>query len=382
MQNNNETPLRDPAQKANVEYNMHLTIVGPEKVECADMERMQLALNTLNIGIWSLDVIANSLIICKKCKELVPTLNKGDIKVAQLLECIKPAYVNSLIKTIMIALTTNVAFDIEVPMVDIKGAKPRWLRINGIASCNDQVNGAKLHGIIEDISDRKNNELLKQDFLAIASHDLKTPLSVIKLYIQLCERQAGDIGYEHMVDSLKKAEHQVNKMDRMIQCYLDSSAINTGEMSHSPILFDIEELLTEVARDLYILHPDRIIAISPGPPIIVKADKEKIAQVLQNLLSNAIKYSRAANTINVYFEKRRNCLQVIIEDKGIGIAFTAQERIFERFYRFNDKNSKAIKGYGIGLYLSREIIKQHNGNIWLESEPNKGSRFFFTLPLP
>jgi len=361
---------------------MHLIIEELTEAQSAGNERMQLALSALNAGIWTLDFIANSLIVCKRCKELVPILNGRDIKVGQLRDCIRPADVNRIINTITMAITTNAAFEIEVPMIDLKGAKPKWVRINGIVNCNDQIHGSKLHGTIEDISDRKHNELLKQDFLAMASHDLRTPLSVIKLYIQLCGRLARDIGCEHMVSSLKKTERQVNKMNQMIQCFLDSSAINTGEMSHSPLLFDIEELLAEVARDLSILHPDRVIAISPGPPIIVRADREKIAQVLQNLFSNAIKYSRPAKSINVYFGKRRNCLQIMIEDKGIGIAPASQERIFERFYRVNGESSKGIKGYGIGLYLSRKIIEQHNGNIWFESEPNKGCRFFFTLPLP
>jgi signal transduction histidine kinase len=106
-----------------------------------------------------------------------------------------------------------------------------------------------------------------------------------------------------------------------------------------------------------------------------------IAQVIQNLLINAIKYSSHADIITVHFRKMENCLQVTVEDHGIGIQPADQEKIFDRFYRVERKKEMPLMGYGIGLYLSKEIIKQHEGNIWLKSEVNKGSKFYFTLPL-
>jgi signal transduction histidine kinase len=180
---------------------------------------------------------------------------------------------------------------------------------------------------------------------------------------------------------LKKAELQVHKMNRLIQCYLESSAMEAGKISHFPAVFDIQELLKEVISDLHLLYPGYILFLKPGPSLQVYADREKIAQVLQNLVSNAIKYSARIDVITVHFKKVENCLQVAVEDHGTGIKAADHEKIFDRFYRVDDENGKAVKGYGIGLYLSKEIIKQHNGEIWLKSEVNKGSKFYFTLPL-
>ena len=104
-------------------------------------------------------------------------------------------------------------------------------------------------------------------------------------------------------------------------------------------------------------------------------------QVLQNLVSNAIKYSSRIDVITVHFKRERSRLLVAVEDHGIGIKADDQEKVFDRFYRVEGEDGGAVRGYGIGLYLSKEIIKQHNGDIWLKSEFNKGSKFYFTLPL-
>jgi signal transduction histidine kinase len=254
--------------------------------------------------------------------------------------------------------------------------------ITGAVAGINQKSAQKLYGVVEDISERKNNELSAQDFLAIVSHDLRSPLSVIKLYMQLCSRLAVNIGNDPIAGMLKKAELQIHKMNRMIECYLDSSVTVAGKTKLFPLMFDIRALLKEVIDDLYLLHPGQIIFLKPSTRVEVYADREKIVQVVQNLLSNAIKYSSRSDVITVYFKKMADYLQVAIEDHGIGIKAADQEKIFDRFHRVDCENGTVVKGYGLGLYLSSEIIKQHKGNIWLESEISKGSRFYFTLPLP
>ena len=121
-------------------------------------------------------------------------------------------------------------FDVEVPLLAVKGSRPKWLRIAGAVAFNSKSSCSKLHGIVEDISERKNSELLKQDFLAIASHDLRSPLSVIKLYLQLCASMAGNVGDDYISAMLEKANGYVDKMNKMIQCYLESSAISDGKV--------------------------------------------------------------------------------------------------------------------------------------------------------
>jgi len=369
----------------NLKYDMKLSIIDPwanqEQRPCPDFERMKMAINSLNAGTWTVDISTNSLIVCNRCKEIIPAFIEGSVKVSRLRDLIASGYDKKVVEDFMRALKTESSFDVEVPIIVVKDSRPKWLRLTGVRTSDKKNSSLVINGTVEDISERKNSELLKQDFLAIVSHDLRSPLSVIKLYVQLCGHLAGNIGNNCISGMLKKAELQIHKMNRMIQCYLESSAMKAGKISHFPVVFDIQELLKEVIGDLHLLYPGYILFLKPGPCLQVYADREKIAQVLQNLLSNAIKYSSHIDVITVHSAKVGNCLKVAVEDHGIGITATDQEKIFDRFYRVEGDNGKTVKGYGIGLYLSKEIIKQHNGEIWLKSEVNKGSKFYFTLPL-
>jgi len=360
------------------EQDMTISIVEPHLSE----ERLQMGIKVLNAGTWALDLSTNSLIITKRCREILPICNEDHVKVSDLCEFIPATYGKKVVEAFLLALKTGSSFDMELPICPINNSAFRWLRITGAVANVDQNAAPKLYGIVEDISERKNNEYLKQDFLAMVSHDLKSPLSVIKLYMQLCGQLTGNTGDDRIAGILKKVELQVHKMNRLIECYLDSSVMVAGKTKLFPLMFDIRALLKEVIDDLHVLHPGQIIFLKPSPYVGVYADREKIGQVIQNLLSNAIKYSSSIDVITVCLKKTAGYLQVAITDHGIGINSADQEKIFDRFYRVDGKKGTTVKGYGLGLYLSREIIKQHNGNIWLESEINKGSRFYFTLPLP
>ncbi len=364
---------------------MKLSIIDPtvseEQSLYPDFERMKLAISSLNAGTWTVDISTNSLIVCTRCKEIIPICNEGIVKVSLLRDLIAPGYEKKVVDAFSLALKTESPFNVEVPIIVVKDSCPRWLRVTGTPTPGRKDSPPVFHGTVEDISERKNGELLKQDVLAMVSHDLRSPLSVIKLYVQLCGHLAGNIGNNCISGMLKKAELQVHKMNRMIQCYLESSAMEAGKISHFPVAFDIQELLKEVIGDVRLLYPGHILFHKPGPCLQVYADRDKIAQVLQNLLSNAIKYSSRIDVITVHSAKVGNCLQVTVEDHGTGIKAIDHEKVFDRFYRVDDESGTTVKGYGIGLYLSREIIKQHNGEIWLKSEVNKGSKFYFTLPL-
>ena len=372
-------------KKDGSEYSMRISVIEPklsdDQKPSADVVRMQMAIRSLKAGTWTLDISKNLLVVCDRCEEIIGVCNEENVKVSRFCDLIAPGHSKKVVETFLLALKTGSPFDVEVPIVVAKHLCLKWLRIAGTVAFNNESLTRKVHGVVEDISDRKNRELLKQDLLAMASHDLRSPLSVIKLYMQLCDRRAGNTGNNYISEILKKAGLQVHKMDRMIQCYLESSAIQEGKISYSPVRFDIKELLREVISDLYLLYPGYIIFLRPGPDIEVYADREKIAQVVQNLLGNAIKYSSCIDVIAVNFKKIENCLQVSVEDRGIGIKAADQEHIFDRFYRVQGENEKAVKGYGIGLYLCKEIIKQHKGDIWLVSEVNNGSKFYFTLPI-
>ncbi|WPU91585.1 PAS domain-containing sensor histidine kinase [Mucilaginibacter sabulilitoris] len=365
------------------EYNMKIrnlrSDVAGEESTWADLFKTEMIANSINAGSWLIDIPKQYLWVCSKCKKMVPKFQEKQIKISQLREFIAPEFAEKVLKYLSSALKEPSPFEIEVPLVTAKDSPPTWFRINGVAAFTEGSFLRQIYGLIEDVSERKNQEITDLNFLAIASHDLRSPLSVIKLYLQLCERILAGKGDNYILELLKKAELQVHKMNSMIKYYLDSALRKAGEIDHFPVRFDIKELLKEEINELHLLNPTYILYLRRGPSVEIVADRQKVGQVIHNLLTNAIKYSPSTDVILVHYTKKDGYIEVVVEDRGIGIEPAHQQRIFDRFYRVKDEND-TIEGYGIGLYLVKEIIKQHNGEIWVKSEVNKGTKFYFTLP--
>jgi signal transduction histidine kinase len=160
------------------------------------------------------------------------------------------------------------------------------------------------------------------------------------------------------------------------------SKIESGKMQFNAQSFDINALIIEVVADNLSLDQGHNIVFTGNAIIYINADKEKIVQVLNNLISNAVKYSVKGSTVTVAtFIKGKN-LKVSVKDQGIGLKLKDQQAIFQRFYRVDNESTRGSSGFGIGLYLSAEIIKLHHGKIGVESQEGKGSEFYFLLPLP
>lgn len=165
----------------------------------------------------------------------------------------------------------------------------------------------------------------------------------------------------------------------MINSFLDVACLESGIMNLVLSCFSINELIEEVLQEHRFIYTNHPFYFVPCQPLIVTADREKIEHVITNLLGNAVKYSQVGKTVEVGCTLVDNNVQVYVKDDGIGINAEEIPRLFDRFYRAENHNNK-ISGFGIGLYLSAEIIKMHNGQIRVESEPGKGSTFYFTLP--
>jgi signal transduction histidine kinase len=217
----------------------------------------------------------------------------------------------------------------------------------------------------------------KDEFIGIASHELKTPLTSIKAYIQVLDTIENK---EPNKEYVKKALESVNRLQQLIYDLLDVSKIQSGQLHLTVTEFDIDTLIDESIAAFQIVAGDHAIT-RKGSKIneMMAADRQRIEQVLTNLLSNATKYSPDEKEVIVFTEKKKKELIVSIRDFGIGIPKEEQNKVFERFYR-TKRNSILISGFGLGLYICRDIIKRHNGKIWVESE-EKGTSFHFSLPL-
>lgn len=221
-----------------------------------------------------------------------------------------------------------------------------------------------------DVSELKEIERKKDEFMGAASHELKTPLTSLKAYIQLLNDtiNSGDLPRASLY--LHKTNLYLERMQRLIDELLDVSRIQGGKLELQLAKIDIDELINETVEGVQHTVKHKIVKHGGvGKPI--KADKQRIEQVLINLLTNAVKYTPNADKVVVTVNEGKDDIVISIQDFGIGIPKEKQDKIFDRFYRAQE-NQKKFQGLGIGLYISCEIVKQHGGKLWVESEESKG----------
>lgn len=254
----------------------------------------------------------------------------------------------------------------------------RWQHAQAIPFKDEQGNITAWIGTNIDIDDQKKELEKKDEFIGVASHELKTPLTSLKGYMQLMEFQ--DNLSEAAKIYVTKATSSINKLQHLIDELLDASKIKAGKLKFQMQEFNLTELVSLCIENSTYMYPSFAIKKELQENIIVYGNDERIEQVLMNLINNAVKYSRHKKEIVIRVEKNKDSAIVSVRDFGIGMTNSDQELIFERFYRANGSES-TIPGLGMGLYISSEIIKEHNGKINVRSKLNEGSVFSFTLPL-
>jgi len=241
-----------------------------------------------------------------------------------------------------------------------------------VAQAATALDNAKLYREVRMLNAKKD------EFIGLASHELKTPLTSMKGFLQILERSEMN---EKNKTFVSKALKQANKISGLVADLLDVSKIQSGKLHLDFETFDFHALLLEVIEPIQFSSPSHEIELDINTLVLpVQADRQRIEQVLINLLSNAIKYSPDANRIIVRVRKTDLELTVGIRDFGFGIEDEQLKNIFSRFFRV-ESLAAHISGLGIGLFISKEIVERHQGRIWVESEQGKGSEFFFTLPL-
>lgn len=236
-------------------------------------------------------------------------------------------------------------------------------------------------GTFTDIEDQKQIEKKKDEFLSITSHELKTPLTSIKAYIQLLSRSLQNHESEQIKSYIEKAQHQVGKLNELISDLLDISKIESGELKLNKKEIDIKTLIQSTIETIEQTHDDfSLEIIGNDDPLKIMADESRIEQVLLNYLTNALKYSPDTKQVKIIREDNNDCVTVKVQDSGIGIPIEKQSMIFSKFYRVEESSLK-FQGLGIGLYICAEIIKKHNGTYGVNSVPENGSEFHFTIPI-
>jgi signal transduction histidine kinase len=235
----------------------------------------------------------------------------------------------------------------------------------------------ELQTAIVNIQNQKENEKKKDEFISIASHELKTPLTTIKAFFQLAKREIHPDFKSY--NFISKAAGQLNRMENLIEDLLDVSKINSGKMQYNLEDFDFHTALTEAIEGVQEISPNHKLILEQSASVTFHGDRHRMEQVIINLLSNAVKYSPGADKVLIKSELHDDQLVVTVGDFGIGIEKEHLNKLFERYYRIEHQHR--FNGLGLGLFISFEIIKRHNGSIQVQSEPGKGSAFIIKLPV-
>ncbi len=235
--------------------------------------------------------------------------------------------------------------------------------------------------LVEEIEFRKQAERTKDEFITMASHELKTPLTSIKGYMQMVERSFDRDLKEDAKKYLDRTRQQLEKLNILIDDLLDTSKITSGKLDFRNGVYDADPIIDNAVDIIRQTYPSHTIIKTGLANAKIYGDQLRIEQVILNYLTNAIKYS--PNSSEILFDVSRlsdDEILINITDSGIGIPKDKQADLFTKFYRV-EESSNRFQGLGMGLYICAEIIKRHHGRYGVDSEPGRGSSFYFTLPV-
>jgi PAS domain S-box-containing protein len=236
-------------------------------------------------------------------------------------------------------------------------------------------------GACVDITEQKNLQQQKDDFIGVASHELKTPVTSIKAYTQVLERMLKKNGETKEAEMIKRMDGQVNRLTSLIGDLLDVTKINSGRLQFNDREFDFNSFVKELIEDLQRTSEKHRLLENLAETGVVFSDKERIGQVITNLITNAVKYSPNSDKIIIHTSLKNDEINLCVQDFGIGISKDKLDKVFEQFYRVSGNMQHTFPGLGLGLYISSEIIKREGGRIWVSSVEGEGSSFCFSLPL-
>ena len=273
----------------------------------------------------------------------------------------------------------KVFFELEFRFYDAVNDRYMWFLNRATPVLDDDGNIKQWIGTSTNIDEFKTLVAQKDTFLGIASHELKTPLTSLKLYAQVLERMLRKTGDEKNAEFAKKMDVQIIKLTSLIGDLLDVTKINAGKIYLNEVSFDFEKLVLETVEEQQMSTVFEI-EIHSQKVGMVFADRDRVSQVITNFISNAIKYSPNTDKIIVRVERVEENVQFSVQDFGIGMPEDKKDKVFEQYYRVSGDEQTTFPGLGLGLFISSQIVERSHGKIWVNSILGKGSTFCFTLP--
>jgi len=293
---------------------------------------------------------------------------------------IKPSVYPHIVEIWEQSAKTGKPFEVEYEFADPQHPGVyRWFLGRAVANFDENGDISQWTGTFTDIDDFKQLQTQKDNFLGIASHELKTPLTSLKLYTQFIEASLTRQGDAKNGEVARRMNNQIDKLSELINDLLDVTKIQNGKIQLNESEFNFDHLVDEVITEQQMTARHKIIS-SQHQIGNITADRHRISQVMSNLISNAIKYSPDADEILVSVRSEPDTITFSVKDFGIGIPADKQQKVFEQYYRVSGTKEHTFPGLGLGLYISSEIIKRTGGKIYVHSTEGKGSDFCFEIP--
>jgi two-component system, OmpR family, phosphate regulon sensor histidine kinase PhoR len=257
------------------------------------------------------------------------------------------------------------------------GGRELWLSITGVEFPDGTVYAFR------DLTEERNLDKLKRDFVATVSHELRTPLAAVYGAAMTLRRNDLVLDEAQRERLLAMVERESDRLARIINEVLAASRLDAGTFPLLVESCDPASLARQVVETSRVHLPPGVaveVRLEDALPPVA-ADRDMVRQVLTNLLENAVKYSPAGGVVHVSLESQRGRVLFGVRDEGLGIPLHEQKRIFEKFYRLDPDLTRGVGGTGLGLYICRELVRRMGGRIWVASRENEGSTFFFELPI-
>lgn len=348
------------------------------KVEEAETQ-LRLAIDSTELGTFYINAVTREFVASARLKEILGYYSYEDMPYQASEERIVEGYREIVKEGIEVAIATGNNYDMEYPIVGFHDQQIRWVRATGKLYVGENTGSSNFTGTVQDITQRKLEEQRKDDFLSIASHELKTPVTTLKGALQLLERFKANLENPIVPRLIDQANVSVEKITNLMDDLLNTARTNEGQLQLNKKTFVIAEMLNNCCSHVRLGGKHELI-VQGDLNLEVEADEARIDQVVVNFVNNAVKYAPQSIEIFLIIENMGDKARISVKDSGPGIPQDKINNLFERYYRA-DYGGIQYSGLGLGLYISSEIVKRHGGEIGVISELGKGSTFWFTLPL-
>ena len=355
------------------------SFLAAKQIERAE-ESLRMAIDAAGLGTFYINAADRIFMPSPKLKEFFGFLPDEIVPFEAAINQIHPDYRQQALDMVEGAFSSGTQFDMEYPVIGYHDGLIRWVR--GMGTMQHYDGKDFFTGVLHEITERKQDEMRKNDFIGMVSHELKTPLTSLKAIVQVANMKLRNNGDQFLSGAMVKADAQIKRMSAMINGFLNISRLESGKIMIDKTGFDLKLLIEEIIEEMQLtVSSHQIELLDCAGPLEIHADRDKINSVVSNLISNAIKYSPDADNVKISCLSRPEEICISVTDTGIGIKASDSVKIFDRYYRVESNSTRTISGFGIGLYLSAEIVHRHGGRIWVESEFGQGSTFYFSLPV-